>query len=121
MAGSGTKEKYFSWKNFADPTIKKSKKISPNLKYQFKNKYQPLSKNLTKGYRSVVTHVLYHFCDMSFITACVIFCSLKFHVVCTCTFFGDTICLLTNQKMINIVTLIDLHIVLTYDCWRCFL
>jgi hypothetical protein len=61
-------------------------------------------------------HALYHFCDMSLITACVIFCSLKFHVVCTCTFLGDIICLLTNRKMIKIVTLIDLHIVLTYDC-----
>ena len=39
-----------------------------------------------------------------------------FHVVCTCTFFGDTIRLVTNRKMIKIVTLIDLHIVLTYDC-----
>ena len=56
---------------------------------------------------------------------CAIFCILKFHVVCTCTFFGDTICLLTNRKMIKIVTLIDwlidwlidLHIVLTYDCF----
>jgi hypothetical protein len=25
------------------------------------------------------------------------------------------------RKMIKIVTLIDLHIVLTYDCWHCFL
>jgi hypothetical protein len=52
----------------------------------------------SKRYHSVVTHVLYHFCDMSLITACTIFCSLKFHVVCTCTFFGDTICLLTNPE-----------------------
>ena len=59
-------------------------------------------------------HVLYHFCDTSFKTACTIFCTLKFHVVCTCTFFGDTICLLANRKMIKIVTLIDLHIVLTH-------
>jgi hypothetical protein len=58
---------------------------------------------------------------MSLITACAIFCSLKFHIVCTCNFFGDNICLLTNRKMIKIVTLIDLHIVLTYDCWHCFL
>jgi hypothetical protein len=66
----------------------------------------------TKGYHSVVTHVLYHFCYMSLITACEIICSLKFHIVCTCSFFGDTICLLTctNQKMIKIVTLIDSHI-----------
>jgi hypothetical protein len=56
---------------------------------------------------------------MSLITACAIFCNLKFHVVCTCTFFGDTICLLTNRKMIKI-TLIDLHIVLTYDCFLVF-
>ena len=40
--------------------------------------------------------------------------ALKFHVVCTCTFFGNTICLLTNRKMIKIVTLIDLRMVLTY-------
>ena len=48
--------------------------------------------------------------------------SLKFHVVCTCTFFGDTICLLTNWKMAKIAIPIDLHIVLTYDCrHHCFL
>jgi hypothetical protein len=58
---------------------------------------------------------------MSLITACAIICSLKFHVVCTCTFFGDTICLLTNRQMIKIVTLIDLYVVLTHDCWHCFL
>jgi hypothetical protein len=67
------------------PTIKKLKKYLPNLKYPLKNKYPPLAKKFTKGYHSVVTHVLYHFCDMSLITACAIFCSLKFHVVCTCT------------------------------------
>jgi hypothetical protein len=50
---------------------------------------------------------------MSLIMACEIFCSLKFHVVCTCTFFGNTICFV---KMIKIVTLIDSHIVLTNDC-----
>jgi hypothetical protein len=55
----------------------------PNLKYQLKNKYQPLAKNFTKGYHSVVTLVLYHFCDMSLIADCEIFC--------TCSFFGDTI------------------------------
>jgi hypothetical protein len=64
---------------------------------------------------------LHHFCDTSLITACAIFCSLKFHIVCTCTFFGDTICPLINRKTIKIVTLIDLHIVLTYDCWHRFL
>jgi hypothetical protein len=69
-----------------------------------KSKYPPLAKNVTKGYNSVVTHVLYHFCDMSLITACAIFCSLMFHVVCTCIFFGDTVCLVTNRKMIKTVT-----------------
>jgi hypothetical protein len=104
--------------------LKGQKFILSNLKYQLKNKYPPVTKNFTKGYHSGVTHILYHFCDMSLTTACAIFCSLKFHVVCTCTFFGDTICLLTNRKMIKIVTLIDLNIVLTYDCWvltYCFL
>jgi hypothetical protein len=119
--GGGTEEKCFSLENFADPTNKKSKIWLPNLKYQLKNKYPPLAKNFTKGNHSVVTHVLYHFCDMSLITDCEIFCSLKFHVVCTCTFFGDNICLPTNRKMVKIVTLIDSHIVLTYDCWHCFL
>jgi hypothetical protein len=47
------------------------------------------------------------------------FCNLKFHVVCTCTFFGGTICLLTNRKTIK-MTPIDLHIVLTYDCFLVF-
>jgi hypothetical protein len=56
-----------------------------DIKYQLKNKYPPLAENVAKGYRSVVTHVLYHFCDTSLITACEIFCSLKFHIVCTCT------------------------------------
>ena len=81
--------------------------IVEGLRYQLKNKYAPLANNFAKGYRSVVTHVLYHFCDTSLITACAIFCSLMFHVVCTSTFFGDTICLLTNWKMIKIVTLHD--------------
>ena len=91
-------------KKFVDPTIKKWKRIFTHTTW---NVYPPLAKNFTKGYHSVVTHVLYHFCDMSLITACAIFCSLKFHVVCTCTFFGDTICLLTNRKMIKIATLTD--------------
>jgi hypothetical protein len=110
---------FFVAKFFADSNIKKSQIWLPNLKYEFKNKYPPLAKNFTKGYHSV-THVLYHFCDMSLITDCKFFCSLKFHVICTCTFFGDTICLPTNRKMIKIVTLIDSHMVLPY-CWHCFL
>ena len=45
---------------FGDPTTKlKSKKnLLPNLKYQLKNKYPPLAKNVTKRYHSVVTNVL---------------------------------------------------------------
>jgi hypothetical protein len=117
VGGVAPKRNVFRVKKFADPTIKKSKIWLPKLKYQFKNNYPPLAKNLTKGYHSVVIHVLYHFSDMSLITACEIFCSLKFHVVCTCTFFGNTICFV---KMIKIVTLIDSHIVLTYDCWHWF-
>jgi hypothetical protein len=66
------KRNVFLGKNFADPTIKKSKYVLPNHKYQLKNKYPPLAKNFTKGYCLVVTHVLYHFCDMSLITACAI-------------------------------------------------
>jgi hypothetical protein len=108
------KRNVFRGKNFADPNIKKPKLWLPNFKYLLKNKYPPLAKNFTKGYHSIVTHVLYHFCDTSLITDCKFFC-LKFHVVCTCTFFGDTICLPTNRKMTKIVTLIDSHIVLTYD------
>jgi hypothetical protein len=80
------KRKDFRGKNFADPTALKSKKFD----YQLKNKYPPMAKNFTKRYHSVVTRVLYyHFCDTSLITDWEIFCSLKFRVVCTCTFFGD--------------------------------
>jgi hypothetical protein len=50
------KRNVFRGENVADPTIKKSKHfIKPNLKYQLKNKYPPLAKNVTKGYQSVVT------------------------------------------------------------------
>jgi hypothetical protein len=31
MVGGGTEEKCFSWQNFADPTIKKTKIWLPNL------------------------------------------------------------------------------------------
>ena len=108
--GVAPKRNVFRGKTFADPTSNINSKINTH----------PLAKNVTKGYHSVVTDVLYHFCDTSLITDCKMFCSLKFQVVCTCTFFGDTICLPTNRKMIKIVTLIDSHIVLTYDNWNCF-
>ena len=64
------------------------------------------------------------FCDMSLITTCALFCSLKFHVVCTCTFFGDAICLLSPDKSENDSNsdcFTILRSVLTYDCWQCFL
>jgi hypothetical protein len=72
--------------------------------------HPPLAKPFTKEYHSVVTQ--------SLITAYAIFCSLKFLVAAHV--FGDTICL-KNRKMIKIVTLFDLHVVLTSDCWHCFL
>jgi hypothetical protein len=104
------KEMFFVAKILLTQPLKSQKFDYPTSNINLKKN---LAKNFTKGYYSVVTHVLCHFCGMSLITACEIFCSLKFHVVCTCTFFGDTICLLTNRKMIKIVTLIDLHIVFT--------
>jgi hypothetical protein len=72
-----------------------------------------------------IKNTFHLWCTYSTLTACEIFCNLKFHIVCTSTFFGDTICLLTNREMIKIVTLIDLHIVLRcwhcWHCWHCFL
>ena len=97
--GHPRKEIFFLVKILPIQPLKRQKQFSPNLKYQSQNNYPPLVKNFTKEYNSVVTHVLYHFCDTSLITACAIFCSLKFHVVCTCTFFRDTICLVTNRKI----------------------
>jgi hypothetical protein len=90
------RELFFLVKVLPIQPLTSQKKFYPTL-----NINSPWPKNFTKGCHSVVTHGLYHFCDMSLITACAIFCSLKFHVVCTCTFFGDTICLLTNRKMIK--------------------
>ena len=106
MMGGGTEEKCFSWQNVC----------WSNLNYQLKNKYPLLVKYFTKGYHSVLTNVLYHICDVSLINVCATFC-LKFHVVRICSFFGDTICFLTNQKTIKIVNLI----LSTYDCWHSFL
>jgi hypothetical protein len=122
------REMFFARKLLLTQPSKSQNIWLPNLKYQLKNKYPPLTKNVTKGYQSVVTHVLYHFCDMSLITACESFCNLKFHIVCTCSFFVDTIALPTNRKIVKIVTLItvyrnaliDSHIAFTYDCWHCF-
>jgi hypothetical protein len=73
MEGVASKRNGFLGKNFVYPTIKEFQNFFPNLKYQLKNKYPPLAKNFTKGYRSVVTlmpfttSVTRH---MSLITAC---------------------------------------------------
>jgi hypothetical protein len=66
--------------------IQPLKSQKTNLRYQLKKKYPPLAKNLPR-IRFSCHAVFYHFCDMSLITACAIFCSVKFHVVCTFTFF----------------------------------
>jgi hypothetical protein len=47
--GGATKRNVFLGKNFANPTIKKSKSFLANLEYEIKNKYPPLAKNFTKG------------------------------------------------------------------------
>jgi hypothetical protein len=57
--------------------LKKLKYFVPNLENQLKNKYPPLGKNVTEGYHSLVTHVIYHFCDTSLITACAIYIQCK--------------------------------------------
>ena len=41
MTSGGTKEKCFLGKHFAHPTITKSKKFLPNLKYQLKKNTHP--------------------------------------------------------------------------------
>jgi hypothetical protein len=41
----------------------KSNIFYPTSNINLKIEYPPLTKNITKGYNSVVTHVLYHFCD----------------------------------------------------------
>jgi hypothetical protein len=64
MAGVTPKRNVFVAKNIADPTIKKWKKNFPQPQISIKNKYPFLVQNFTKGYRSVVALVLYHFCDM---------------------------------------------------------
>jgi hypothetical protein len=120
-----TKRNVFRGKNFADPTIKKSRIWLPNLKYELKNKYPPLAKYFTKGYRSVVTYVLYDFCDMSLITYCEIFCSLKFNIVCTCTFFGRYHAFVSPQigkwSRLWLWLIHKLYWHRTGYCWHCFL
>jgi hypothetical protein len=54
------KKNVFLVKNVLIQPLKSQKNVLPNLKYQLKNKYPLLAKTFTKGYHSVVTHVLYH-------------------------------------------------------------
>jgi hypothetical protein len=61
--GGGPRRNVFLGKNFPHPTIKKSKNIFTRPQISIKNKYRLLAKNVTKWYRSVVTHIPYHFCD----------------------------------------------------------
>jgi hypothetical protein len=104
--GGTAKRNVFRGKDFADPTIKKSRIWLPNLKYQNINTH------------SFVTHVLYHFCDTSLIMVCEIFCSLKVSCCLHMYFLWRHHLSPNNRKMIKIVTLIDSHIVLTNECWQ---
>jgi hypothetical protein len=99
----------------------KSKKIwLPNLKYQLKNKYPPLAKNFTKRYHSVVTHVPCHFCMWhEFDNGLWNFLHSK--VPCCLHMYFLWRHHLSPNKSKKIATLIDSHIVLTYDCWHYFL
>ena len=65
--GVAPKRNVFRGKNFADPTIKKVENLITQPQILILKIYPPLTKNFTKGYHSVVTYVLYHFCDMSLI------------------------------------------------------
>jgi hypothetical protein len=51
------KRNVFLGKNVADTTIKKTKSFLSNLEYDFKNKYQPLAKNFTKGDTVQLSHL----------------------------------------------------------------
>jgi hypothetical protein len=90
-----------------------------------KNKYPSvtLGRKLTKGYHSVVTPILTTSVTWVMITACAIFCSLKFHVFCTSVHFGDSI--FPHDKSENDQDIdsgwFTYSISLTYDCWHCFL
>jgi hypothetical protein len=94
-------------------SLKSRNYFLPNLKYQLDTNGWP--KTLQKG-TVQLSHMSYH-TSVTWVWLCnFLLCKVS---CCTCIFCGDTICLLTNRKMIKTVTLIDLHIVLTYDCWHC--
>jgi hypothetical protein len=106
------KRNVFLGKHLADPTNKKSIFFYPTSNINYKIKYPPL----------VVTHIcplplLWHEfdnCLCNFLQSKVSCCLHMY-------FLWRHHLLLTNRKMIKIVTLIDSHIVLPYDCWHCFL
>jgi hypothetical protein len=111
------REMFFVAKILLTQPLKKSKIWLSNLKYQLKNKYPPLAKNFTKGWHSVVTYVLYHFCDMyEFDNGLWNFLQSK--VSCCLHMYFLWRYHLSRNKSENdqdIVTLIDSHIVLTND------
>ena len=85
MAGGGgggwhRREMFFLVKYFSDPTIKKSKNVLPNLKYQLENKYPPLAKNFTKGYTHPVPLLWHEFdnCLWNFLQSKVSCCLHKY-------------------------------------------
>ena len=108
------KKNVFLGKNFVDPTIKRSK----NPQMSIKNTH-PCGKTKRIPFSCHTCPLLllsreFNNCLCNFLQSKVSCCLHMY-------FFGNTICLLANRKIIKIVTLIDLHIVLTNDCWHCFL
>jgi hypothetical protein len=99
-------------KNFADPTIKKSKMWLPNLKYQLRNKYPPLVK-IPFSCHICPLPLLWHEFDnglwnfpQSKVSCCLHMYFLWRHH-------------LSHNKSENDQDS-DSHILLTYDCWHCF-
>jgi hypothetical protein len=95
-----------------------------NQKFDYPISSHPWPK-LQKDVRQVVTHVLYHFCDTSLIMFglwnLLTFLQSKVSCCLRIYFLWRHHLVPTNRKMIEIATLTDSHIVLTYDCWHCFL
>jgi hypothetical protein len=78
---------------------------------------------MAKNFKDTIiqlSHMSFTTLWLEFDIACAIFCSLKFHVVSMHMYFLWRHHL-PPDKMIKIVTLIDLYIILTYDCWHCFI
>jgi hypothetical protein len=117
------KTNVFRGKHFADPTIKKSKIWLPNLKYQLKNKYPPLAKNVTKGLFSC--HIcplplLWHEFDNG------LWNFLQSKVACYLHMYFLWRHHLSRSQQIGkwsrywlwLIYILYWHI---YDCWHCFL